>query len=83
MTETINVGETKLTFEEALKRLEDVLAKLERSDCPLEEALGLFQEGMQLVRLCRHKLSDVEHKISILLKETDEFVPFPSEGERQ
>ena len=82
MTETANAGELSMSFEEALKRLENVLAKLERSDCPLEEALGLFQEGMQLVRLCRHKLSDVENKISILLKDTDEFIPFPGEGER-
>jgi exodeoxyribonuclease VII small subunit len=71
----------KMTFEEALTRLESLLASLERSDCPLEEALSLYQEGMGLVRLCRGKLSDAENKISILLKDTQEFIPFTGEEE--
>lgn len=66
-----------LTFEQALQRLEEVLAKLERSDCPLEEALGLFEEGMRLVKQCRTKLGDVEDKVSILLK--GEFASFTGE----
>lgn len=70
------------TFEEALRRLEEVLARLERSDCPLEEALELFQEGMKLVAHSRKKLTDVENKISILLKETGEFAPYPNGGEQ-
>lgn len=78
MTETS--GES-LKFEEALAKLEDVLRKLERSDCPLEEALELFQEGMRLVSFCRGKLNDVEDKIAILLKESAEFIPFKGEGE--
>lgn len=69
-----------MNFEEALAKLEQVLQQLERSDCPLEEALALFQEGMQLVQLCRTKLNHVEDKISILLKEAEEFVPFSGAG---
>jgi exodeoxyribonuclease VII small subunit len=72
-----------LSFEEALKRLEEVLQSLERSDCPLEEAMSLYQEGMKLVRTCRDKLTDAESKISILLKESEEFVPFTGEGENR
>jgi len=71
-----------LSFEEALQRLEEVLSKLEKSECALEESLSLFQEGMQLVKFCRGKLSDVEQKISILLKESGEFAAFTDEGER-
>ncbi|MCR3922075.1 MAG: exodeoxyribonuclease VII small subunit [Firmicutes bacterium] len=71
-----------MNFEESLAKLENVLQKLERSDCPLEEALSLFQEGMELVRLGRIKLNDVEDKISILLKESEEFIPFRGEGEQ-
>ena len=70
-----------LTFEQALQRLEEVLAKLERSDCPLEESLGLFEEGMRLVKQCRSKLTDVEDKVSVLLKGSQEFVPFTGEEE--
>lgn len=72
----------KLTFEETLLRLEEVLAKLERTDCPLEEALELFQEGMELVKHSRIKLSDVENKIAILLKESGQIAPFEEEGDR-
>ena len=44
------VQTANLKYEEALAKLEYVLQQLERSDCPLEEALALFQEGMQLVQ---------------------------------
>lgn len=70
-----------LTFEEALKRLEEVLASLERSDCPLEEALALYQEGMSLLRYSRNKLADAEGKVSVLLKEAEEFIPFTGKGD--
>jgi len=72
----------KLSFEEALSRLEKVIARLESNDCGLEDSLALFQEGMELVKLCRDKLAGVERKISILLQETGEFVPFESEADR-
>lgn len=72
----------KRTFEETLLRLEEVLAKLERTDCPLEEAMQLFGEGMELVKLSRIKLADVENKIAILLKESGEIAPFEEEGDR-
>lgn len=72
-----------LTFEESLAKLEDVLVKLERNDCPLEEALALFQEGMALVRFGRQKLDEVEQKVSILLKDSLEFVPFLKKEEAE
>jgi exodeoxyribonuclease VII small subunit len=72
-----------LTYEEALKRLELVLQSLERNDCPLEEALALYQEGMALVKYCRDKLSDAEGKMSVLLKDNAEFIPFPGEGDNR
>lgn len=72
----------KQTFEETLQRLEEVLAKLERSDCPLEEALELFGEGMELVKQSRLKLSDVENKIAILLKESGQIISYEKEADR-
>ncbi|MBS4030465.1 MAG: exodeoxyribonuclease VII small subunit [Clostridiales bacterium] len=72
----------KRTFEETLSRLEEVLAKLERTDCPLEEALELFGEGMELVKDSRIKLADVENKIAILLKESGQIAPFEAEEDR-
>ena len=51
-------GKEKMTFEQALEQLEAVLQKLERNDCPLDEAMSLFQEGMKLVQFGRRKLQD-------------------------
>ena len=77
-----SVVNDKLKFEEALQRLEEVLEKLEKSDCPLEEALKYFEQGMELVTYCRDKLSRVEEKISILIKESGAFTSFSGEEER-
>jgi exodeoxyribonuclease VII small subunit len=74
-------GKKKLSFEEALARLEEVIASLENNECELEESLSLFKEGMELVKFCRGKLSDTEKKISILVKEAGEFVAFESGGD--
>lgn len=70
----------ELKFEQALARLEEILEKLDRNDCELEESLQLFEEGMKLVKFCRGKLSDVEQKISMLIKETGEVTEFPGDG---
>ena len=42
----------KPTFEEALARLEVIVARLEQGEVPLEEALGLFEEGTALMKQC-------------------------------
>ncbi len=75
-------GKEKMTFEQAAEQLEAVLQKLERNDCPLDEAMSLFQEGMKLVQFGRRKLQDVEKKVSLLLKEAGEFVPFNGEEDQ-
>lgn len=55
-------------FENALKRLAEVVRLLERNDCELGEALKLFEEGVSLTRACHSKLSDAEKKIELLTK---------------
>jgi len=59
----------KTPFEEALKRLEGVVERLEEGDIPLEEALKLFEEGVQLSRVCTQKLDEAEKKIEILTRD--------------
>ncbi len=58
-----------LSYEEALGRLEEIVAKLENAEIPLEESLAAFQEGIALSRLCREKLAEIEYKVEYLLKE--------------
>jgi len=62
-------AETELQFEEAMKRLESVVATLEQGEIPLEEAILLYQEGVQLSKLCASKLERIEAQITQLLED--------------
>ncbi len=68
-----------LSFEEALKRLEEVVERLEKGDLPLEESLRLFQEGMVLVKHCEGLLKAAEAKVEMMVREGEELrkEPFP------
>ena len=61
----------KLTFENAMKRLEGIVEALERGDLGLDEALKKFQEGIKLSKFCSNKLDETERKVSILLKDEE------------
>uniref|UniRef100_A0A7V4G9B1 Exodeoxyribonuclease 7 small subunit n=1 Tax=Desulfobacca acetoxidans TaxID=60893 RepID=A0A7V4G9B1_9BACT len=70
------------TFEDALKRLEEVLDSLEHGNLSLEESVQAFEEGVGLVRFCQGKLDEVERRVELLLKdEAGNFFtkPFPEE----
>ena len=56
-------------FEEAVKRLQAIVEKLERGDLPLEQSMESFAEGMQLVQFCHQKLEEAERKVQILTKD--------------
>ncbi len=56
-------------FEQALRRLEQIVAELEKGELPLERALELFEEGIKISRLCGEKLADAERKVEILVKD--------------
>ena len=58
-------------FEDAMKRLEDIVNNLEGGDMPLEESIKAFEEGMKLLSFCSGKLEEVEKRVSILIKESD------------
>ena len=65
----------KDNFEEALKRLDEIVHELEKGDIGIEDALKLFEEGTGLSKLCAKKLSAVEKRVEILKKgEKDEEV---------
>ena len=64
----------ELSFENAMQRLEEIVALLENGDCPLEESLKLFEEGVKLVKLCNNKLENVESSIKKLTNINGEIV---------
>ena len=58
-------------FEDAMKRLEDIVEDLEGGELPLEDSLKAFEEGMKLLTFCSDKLDEVEKRVSVLVKESD------------
>jgi len=70
-----------ISFEHALGRLEETVARLEEGEMPLEEALELFETGVKLSRDCSARLDDAERRIEILVADRDggETVDFESD----
>ena len=56
----------EIKLEEAMRRLDEVVALLDRENTDLEESLRLYEEGVRLVAICSAKLNDAERKIRIL-----------------
>ena len=51
---------TDLTYEEAVARLEEIVALLETGETPLDESMVLYEEAVKLTRLCTGFLSQME-----------------------
>ena len=62
-------SEQELTFEEAMEQLEVIVEKLEEGDVPLEEAINIYKQGMELSKLCHDKLKNVEAQLTQVLTE--------------
>jgi len=58
-----------LSFEDALKKLEEIVQRLERGELTLEESLTCYEEGIRLSRFCHGKLEEAERKIEVLVKD--------------
>jgi exodeoxyribonuclease VII small subunit len=58
-------------FKEALEELEQVVEQLETGELSLEDSLAAFEQGVKLVRYCNQKLTEVEKKIELLVKDKE------------
>ncbi len=67
-----------MTFEEAFKRLEELVQTLEEGKLSLEDTRRLYEEGMDLAKLCNRMLSATELRITEL---RDSFIEEMSESE--
>ena len=56
-------GSTELSFEDALKRLEEIVRTLERGEAPLDQSIELYQEGDRLKRHCEARLKAAQARI--------------------
>jgi exodeoxyribonuclease VII small subunit len=60
-----------IKFEDALARLEKIVTQLEEGEVSLDNSLKIFEEGIELSRICASKLEEAERKIEILTKTKD------------
>ena len=68
-------------FEESLDALEGVVKQLESADVPLEDALVLFEKGMQLSETCRQQLAEAELRVEMLVKKASGVAAEPFDPE--
>lgn len=70
------MSSTNQTFEQSLKRLEDIVNKLEQGDVPLETALDHFQEGIQLSKDLKKQLNDADKLLKKIVEDDGQEKPF-------
>ena len=61
----------KLTFEQSIQRLDEIVRHLESGDMPLGDSLALFEEGTGLIAACTKMLDEAEQKVVKLKKGAD------------
>ena len=61
----------KLSFEEAMEQLEQIVQELESEELPLEKAIKKFEEGIKLSKFCNQKLEESEKKVTVLMEGQD------------
>lgn len=55
-------------FEKAMKRLEEIVEKLEKGDLDIDKSLEIFEEGIKMSRICSKKLAEAEKRIEKLTR---------------
>ena len=72
----------KLSFEDSIKRLDEIVKQLERGEASLSDSMKLFQEGTALIKSCGDMLDEAEQQVVRLKKGADgepEELPFDME----
>ena len=66
-----NKDQANNKFESALEELEGVIEQLESGNLSLEDSLAAFEKGVGLVKFCNQKLSEVEKKVELLIRDKE------------
>lgn len=61
-----------MTYEQAVKELENILNSLENQDTSLDEAMKLFEKSVELSKICFDKIKQTQGKVEIIKKELDQ-----------
>lgn len=65
------MSEKKVSFEQQIARLEEIVAALEKGDAQLADSLALFEEGTKLIAACSKQLDQAEQQVVKLMKGAD------------
>ncbi|MTD29931.1 exodeoxyribonuclease VII small subunit [Planomicrobium sp. YIM 101495] len=65
------MAEKEILFNEAMEQLEEIVRQLEQGDVPLEEALTLYQRGMELSKICHGKLQSAEKQLVTMMNDAE------------
>ena len=60
-----------ITFEQAVKELEDIVRKLESGQIDLENAINFYERGNELRKICEQKLAEAKLKVEKIIKNPD------------
>jgi exodeoxyribonuclease VII small subunit len=69
----------EMTFEESLKKLEEIVKDLENGNVQLDDAINKFKEAMDLSKTCNEKLKSAEENVNKILKENGKLEDFKIE----
>ena len=61
-------GQNELSFEQGVKKLEQILMKLENEDTPLDQMIDLYEQANKLTEICRMKLDEADKRMTKLVK---------------
>ncbi|EAQ26886.1 exodeoxyribonuclease VII small subunit [Roseovarius sp. 217] len=66
-----DIPPSEMTFEQAMKELEQVVGRLERGDVALDESITLYERGAKLKKRCEEKLKEAEEKVAAITLDAD------------
>lgn len=63
---------TKLTFEQAIRQLTDIVGKIEQGEIPLQDSLNQYEKGMALIKHCKDILQKAEKRIEKISEQPED-----------
>lgn len=60
-----------MSYEQRVERLQEIVAGLEREGLPLDDALKLFEEGIEILRLASDELTTAEGRVQLLIERAE------------
>ena len=70
MSHAVKKPPVEVNFEQAMKRLEQIVEQMESGDLALEELIVRYEEGMKLVKVCQERLASAEERIEIITRDS-------------